>query len=156
VFGSRKGNESGVTLIAANCEVTGDVRFSGQLLVNGVVTGNVLAEEGSKALVTISEKGRVKGEVRVPNVIVNGKVFGDIHADQHVELAAKAAVTGDVYYNLIEMVMGSRVDGSLVHVKSANGVKSGSTAVPASAGPVAAERKDWKPAPSTQTVTKTA
>jgi cytoskeletal protein CcmA (bactofilin family) len=44
-------------------------------------------------------------------------VFGDIHSDKHVELASKAEVAGDVYYNLIEMVMGSRVDGNLVHVR---------------------------------------
>ena len=56
-------------------------------------------------------------EIRVPNVIVNGKVFGDINSDRHVELAAKAEVKGNVYYNLIEMVMGSWVDGHLVHIR---------------------------------------
>ena len=32
-----------------------------------------------------------------------------------VELAANAVVTGTVHYNLIEMVMGAQVNGSLVH-----------------------------------------
>ena len=66
----------------------------------------------------VSEKGRVVGEIRAPSVVVNGKVYGDIHSDKHVELAAKAEVKGNVYYNLIEMVMGSKVDGNLVHVKN--------------------------------------
>ena len=34
------------------------------------------------------------------------------------ELAAKAAVVGNVYYNLIEMVMGSEVNGNLMHVSA--------------------------------------
>ncbi len=34
-----------------------------------------------------------------------------------MELAAKAEVKGNVYYNLIEMVMGSRVDGQLVNMR---------------------------------------
>ena len=110
-------SESGITLVATNCEFVGDVHFSDQLLVNGIVKGNIYAQAGSKAVITISEKGRVKGEIRVPNVIVNGKVYGDIRSDKHLELAAKAEVKGNVYYNLIEMVMGSRVDGNLVHVK---------------------------------------
>ncbi len=110
-------SESGITLIATNCELVGDVHFSDQLLVNGIVKGNIYAQAGSKATVTVSEKGRVKGEIRVPNVIVNGKVFGDIRSDKHVELAAKAEVKGNVYYNLIEMVKGSRVDGHLVHLQ---------------------------------------
>ncbi len=113
--GSR--SESGITLVATNCEFVGYVHFSDQLLVNGIVKGNIYAQAGSKAVITISEKGRVKGEIRVPNVIVNGKVYGDIRSDKHLELAAKAEVKGNVYYNLIEMVMGSRVDGNLVHVK---------------------------------------
>ena len=124
MFGKEKNRaEAGITLVANNCEMTGDVRFSDQLLVNGVVKGNIYAEEGSKATVTVSEKGRVKGDIRVPNVIVNGKVFGDIHATKHVELAGKAEVKGNVYYNLIEMVMGSKVEGNLVHVRDGKKVE---------------------------------
>ena len=118
MLGSKKTSESGVTLIANNCELSGDVHFSDHLLVNGTIKGDIYAVENSKALVTISEKGRVKGDLRVPNVIINGKVFGDIHSSKHIELAAKAEIKGNVYYNLIEMVMGSRVDGSFVHVKN--------------------------------------
>ncbi len=118
MFGKGKdGHKPGITLVANNCEMVGDVYFSDQLLVNGIVKGNILAQEGSKATVTVSERGRVKGDIRVPNVIVNGKVYGDVYSDKHIELAAKAEVKGNVYYNLIEMVMGSRVDGNLVHMK---------------------------------------
>ncbi len=119
MFGKSKDGrtESGVTLIATNCELEGDVHFSDQLVVNGIVKGGIYAQSGSKAIVTISEKGRVKGDIKVPNVIVNGKVFGDIHSDRHIELAAKAEVKGNVYYNLIEMVRGSKIDGNLVHIK---------------------------------------
>ena len=76
MFGKGKdGHKPGITLIANNCEMVGDVYFSDQLLVNGIVKGNILAQEGSKATVTVSERGRVKGDIRVPNVIVNGKVY---------------------------------------------------------------------------------
>ena len=61
--------------------------------------------------------------LRVPNVVVNGKVVGDIYADKHIELAAKAEIKGNVFYNTIEMVMGSRVDGKLVHFKNGKEVK---------------------------------
>ena len=118
-FQSGKKSEPGVSLVANNCEIEGDIHFSDQLLINGVVTGNVYAREGVKAVATVSEKGRVEGEIHVPNVIINGKVIGDIHSDRHVELAAKAEIKGNVYYDLIEMVMGSRVDGKLVKICAA-------------------------------------
>ena len=117
MFGKKNRAEAGVTLVATNCELVGDIHFSDQLLINGVVKGNIYAQSGSKATVTVSEKGRVRGEIRVPNVIVNGKVFGDINSDRHVELAAKAEVKGNVYYKYIEMVIGSWVDGHLVHIR---------------------------------------
>ena len=117
MFGKENRGEAGVTLVATNCELVGDIYFSDQLLINGVVKGNIYAQSGSKATVTVSEKGRVRGEIRVPNVIVNGKVFGDINSDKHVELSARAEVKGNVYYKFIEMVMGSWVDGHLVHIR---------------------------------------
>jgi len=118
MWGSKKDvrKEAGITLIANNCEVVGDVYFSDQLLVNGIIKGNVYAREGSKATVTVSKNGVVRGELRVPNIIINGQVIGDIHSDKHIELAVNAQIKGDVYYKLIEMVMGSRVDGNLVHI----------------------------------------
>lgn len=125
MFGKGKGQTgAGITLIASNCEMSGDVYFSDQLQVNGVIKGNVYADDGSKATVTVSEKGRIEGNIRVPNVVVNGKVDGDIHSSRHIELAAKAEVTGNVYYNLMEMVMGSKIEGELVKVAEGKADKS--------------------------------
>ena len=117
MFKKNKNLESGITLIEANCEITGDLHFSDQLQVNGLVNGNIYAKPGSKASVTVSQKGKVSGEIRVPIVVVNGKVMGDIHADDHVELAEKAEVKGNIYYNSIEMVKGSRAEGQIVLIQ---------------------------------------
>jgi cytoskeletal protein CcmA (bactofilin family) len=104
------------TLIGRNSEMLGDVRFAGGLHVDGIVKGNVFSEEDVPSVLTLSETGTIEGEVRVPNVVLNGTVIGDVHAKQHVELAPNARVTGNVYYSLIEMAMGAEVNGNLVHV----------------------------------------
>ncbi len=104
------------TLISRKTEIVGDLHFMGELIIEGKIKGSIFAQEGSEALVRISENGVVEGDVYVPSVVVNGLVNGDIHSTQHVELAAKAVVCGNVYYNLIEMVMGSEVNGSLLHL----------------------------------------
>lgn len=103
------------SLIGQNTEVQGDVIFSGGLHVDGKVKGCVVAEQGEDSLLTLSERGTIEGEVKVPNVVVNGTVIGDVHATGHVELAAQARIHGNVYYSLIEMAMGSEVNGNLVH-----------------------------------------
>jgi cytoskeletal protein CcmA (bactofilin family) len=103
------------SLIGQNTEIRGDVIFSGGLHVDGKVKGNVIATEGDDSVLTLSERGTIEGEVKVPNVVVNGTVIGDVHALSHVELASQARVHGNVYYTLIEMAMGAEVNGNLVH-----------------------------------------
>lgn len=103
------------TLISGKAEIVGDVHFSGGLHVDGKVFGNIIAEDESKAVLRISDKGVVEGEVSVPHVIVNGTVVGDVHSCEHLELAAKAVVKGNIFYNTVEMVMGAQVDGRLAH-----------------------------------------
>lgn len=103
------------TLISKTTEIVGDIHFSGTLEVEGRIEGNIFADDESNAEVRIREHGAVVGEISVPSVIVNGLVEGDVYSSRHLELAAKARVMGNVYYNLIEMVMGAEVNGSLQH-----------------------------------------
>jgi len=103
------------TVIGEQTRLEGDLRFSGGLHVDGKVKGNIIAEPGSENVLTVSEKGQIEGDVRVPNLVLNGAVEGDVHASERVELASHAKVTGNVYYSLIEMAMGAEVNGNLVH-----------------------------------------
>lgn len=102
------------SLIGANTKFVGDVHFSGGLHIDGTIKGNVIAE-GEDSHVTTSESGRVEGNVHVHNIVLSGEVIGDVYALKHIELAPNARVTGNVYYNLIEMAGGAEVNGSLIH-----------------------------------------
>jgi len=103
------------TLIGAGTRIIGDVQFSGGLHVDGFVKGNVDASGESGSLLSISDGGVVEGSVAVPNVILSGKVVGDILAHDRLELGATARVTGNVYYGLIEMAIGAEINGKLIH-----------------------------------------
>ena len=103
------------SLIGKQTELHGDIRFNGGLHVDGTVKGNVISEGDASSVLTLSPGGRIEGEVKVPNVRLNGIVVGNVYASGHIELASNARVTGNVYYTLIEMAMGAEVNGSLVH-----------------------------------------
>jgi cytoskeletal protein CcmA (bactofilin family) len=114
----KKGNAQGFrdhTLIAASARILGDVEFTGGLHIQGEVEGNIRAgDEGGQLI--IGETGVVRGEIHVPRVTINGRVEGDVSAAEHLELASKASVDGNVYYIMLEMVMGARVNGKLVRM----------------------------------------
>lgn len=118
MFGNRKKIRATKidTLIGRKSEMLGDVNFSGGLHVDGTVKGNVVSEDDPSSVLTLSETGTIEGDVKVPNVVLNGTVVGDVHAKHHIELASNARITGNVYYRLIEMAMGAEVNGNLVHV----------------------------------------
>ncbi len=108
------------TLIGQGTEINGDLVFSGGLHVDGTIKGNVNAAEGSDALLILSEFGQIEGDVKVPNMVLNGEIVGDVFGSNRVELAPKSRINGSVYYNLIEMAIGAEVNGGLVHETSEN------------------------------------
>lgn len=103
------------TLVGQHTVVHGDVKFHGGLHIEGVVKGNVVADNDGSSMLQLSEHGMIEGEVNVPYIVLNGEVRGDVRSGVHVELLSKARVIGNVYYNLIEMAIGAEVNGNLVH-----------------------------------------
>jgi len=104
------------TLIGQQTELHGNIEFCGGLHVDGKIKGNVIADNQAATLLVLSDKGIIEGEIRAPCLVVNGLVIGDIYASERVELAANARITGNVYYQRIEVAMGAEVNGSLVHL----------------------------------------
>jgi len=110
------------TLISSRTTIEGDVHFSGGLHVDGKIHGKVIAEEGSDAVVRVSEVGEITGDVIAPHIIINGQVTGDVRSSAHLELAEKASITGNVYYKLVEMAMGASVNGNLLRETENSGL----------------------------------
>lgn len=105
------------TVIGQKTIMHGDVLFSGGLHVDGAVKGNVIADDDPDAVLILGERGNIEGEVKVPHVVLNGSVTGDVHATTSVELSSRARVNGSVFYRVIEMAMGAEVNGNLVHLE---------------------------------------
>ncbi len=113
-------SSNATTLVSRDTEIVGDIKFSGNVDIEGIVRGNIVAVEGKDAMVRVVDKGLVEGEIRAPSVIVNGAVTGDVYSTKHLELASKARVQGNVHYTLVEMAIGAEVNGSLTHTGDAS------------------------------------
>ncbi len=106
------------TLIGAGTVIEGDVNFSAGMRIDGQVNGNVIATPGKPSTLVLSEQGCVKGEVNVTHLVVNGSIFGAVTASEYLELHAKARVTGDVNYKILEIQVGAILEGRLLHIDS--------------------------------------
>ena len=111
------------TFISEGTEIRGDLIFIGGLHLDGKVIGNVISEGENTAVLTVGHKGQIEGEVRVPDIILNGQVTGDVYTTERIELSGKARVKGNVYYRVLEMAAGAEVNGSLVHCETPEKIK---------------------------------
>jgi cytoskeletal protein CcmA (bactofilin family) len=106
------------SLIGEGMKVRGDLSFVDGMRIDGEVHGNVIAADDGNSLLVISENARVHGRVMAAHVIINGEVLGPVHCSAMLELQPRARVTGDVCYDLLEMLPGAQVDGALSSLKT--------------------------------------
>lgn len=101
------------SLIALGSEINGNLKFTDGLRIDGVVVGDICANQEHPSLLVISESATVQGEIRADHVIVNGRVMGPVRADELLELQPKARIEGDVHYKSLEMHQGAVISGQM-------------------------------------------
>ena len=81
------------SLIGKNIVITGDISATEDLVVEGRVTGKILLNESR---LTVGEEGYLQSHITAREVVISGRVDGQIHASERVELRHTAQVTGDI------------------------------------------------------------
>jgi cytoskeletal protein CcmA (bactofilin family) len=118
MFSTKKKQPPIRTLIGEGTVITGELRFTEGLRIDGEVQGDVLAAGEGHSILVISEKARVVGRVRAAHVIINGRVEGPVQSDELLELQPKASIVGDVRYQSLEMHQGATINGELQPLKA--------------------------------------
>lgn len=108
------------TLIGRHAEFEGNLRLNESVRIDGRVLGHVQSVGEQPVSVVIGPSGEVVGNVVAQRVIVAGKVSGNIHAQDRVELHAGCFVQGDLKYVSIAVEHGARVQGLLLQVDASD------------------------------------
>ncbi|HWJ05219.1 MAG TPA: polymer-forming cytoskeletal protein [Steroidobacteraceae bacterium] len=111
------------SLIAAGVDIAGDVVVTDGVRIDGQVVGNVLSKPDAHGLLVLSEHGRIEGNVRVHDAVVNGTICGDLEVENFIELQPNARVTGAIRYRTLQMACGARVEGSMICTAESAGSK---------------------------------
>jgi cytoskeletal protein CcmA (bactofilin family) len=104
------------TLIGISTDLKGDITFTGGLRIDGKVKGNITARSDDNSTLVLSENAVVTGDVKVPHMIVNGKIKGNVISVERLELQPKAEINGDVTYRVLEIAAGAQVNGIMTRV----------------------------------------
>ena len=124
MFGKKKGSSTPLllhqekfdTLIGRHAELEGNLRLNESVRIDGRVQGHVNSAADQAVCVVVDPFGEVVGDLVAQRIIVAGKVSGNIHAIDRVELHAGCFVQGDLKYASIAIEHGARVQGLLLQV----------------------------------------
>ena len=95
------------SVISADLHITGNVKTTGDIQVEGTVEGDIRAH-----LLTIGETATINGEVMADDVVINGRVVGRVRGLK-VRLTATARVEGDIIHKTIAIESGAHFEGSV-------------------------------------------
>jgi cytoskeletal protein CcmA (bactofilin family) len=99
-----------VAHIGKSVLVKGELSGSEDLYLDGEVEGSIDLQEHS---LTIGPHGRVRANVKARDVVVHGKVDGNIHGTDRVELKRSAVLVGDISTQRIVIEDGAFFKGAI-------------------------------------------
>src|SRR5260370_36551141 len=97
------------TFLGPNVTVEGTVSGSETMLIEGSVRGKINLTSDLR----VGTKARIEATMHAKNVTVEGKVTGDISADERVELVMTATVDGNIKAPKIIVAEGAKFRGSV-------------------------------------------
>ncbi len=99
-----------IATIGKSVVVKGELSGSEDLYVDGEVEGSISLRGQS---LTIGPNGRVHANVEARNVIVHGRIDGNIKASDRVELRKSASLSGDISTARVAIEEGAFFKGSI-------------------------------------------
>lgn len=101
-------DSTSINLISSGTEITGDIKSSGDIRIDGSLKGNL----NTKGKVVIGPTGKVSGEVICKNSEVSGFIEGKIMVDQLLNLKATSKILGDIATSKLSIEPGAKFTGN--------------------------------------------
>ncbi len=97
-----------VNLIGVGTTIVGDVTSSGDIRIDGSLSGSV----NTKGKVVVGTTGMVEGNVNASNADISGELNGAISVSELLSLKSTAKLDGDIIANKLAIEPGASFTGS--------------------------------------------
>lgn len=101
--------QDSISLIDCGCELEGSFRFLETLLLRGKLKGMSIYADTLR----VTETGVLEAEGLVKNVILDGKLLGNITVTERMELRRTARATGNISTPLLIIEEGAKLTGDV-------------------------------------------
>jgi len=96
--------------LGSSLQIKGEIAGSEDLQIDGIVEGPISL--GGHEL-TVGSTAQLNSEIRAGEVVVYGKVVGDVHARGRVEITKDGSITGDIACARISIEDGAHFKGRI-------------------------------------------
>src|ERR1700722_18430282 len=79
-------------VLTSDVEIKGNLKFSGELMFDGKLEGEI----NTDGVLNLGDGAVVNGNINAQSVVVRGKITGNIHAKEKIEIKAKTELFGDI------------------------------------------------------------
>ena len=112
-------NTNSATIITACTEITGSIKGSDTIHVDGTLNGDIVADN----IVVIGKNGVVNGTIKAQKIIVNGTCDGTVSCSD-----LEVMQSGTVSHKIIAetMILDGKVEGEIIATDSIDIIKNGS------------------------------
>ena len=76
----------------SDVELKGTLKFSGEMTFDGKLDGDIQSD----GVLNLGDNAVVKGNINVNNVVVRGKVNGNVTAREKIDIKSKTELFGDI------------------------------------------------------------
>lgn len=97
------------TIIGPSVKVEGNFVGDGDVIVEGVVLGNLK----TKNHLRVGQGAKIQAEVEAQSAYIAGELNGNITVQEYIELTASAKIKGDITTSLITVEKGAKINGRL-------------------------------------------
>lgn len=89
-------------------QLKGELSSTGILRLEGAVTGTIRADQ-----VLLTETAVIRGDINARKIVVDGKVEGNLRAEDLVEIRPKGTVTGRIFTSRFLVMSGGEFNGQI-------------------------------------------
>jgi len=95
------------SIIGSDLEIKGDINIKGNLIIYGIVDGNINCE----GIVTTAKESKVNGNITTMHADISGLVNGDLEAKKKVSLSSTAKLEGTLLATILVIEEGASFNG---------------------------------------------
>ena len=101
-------NLSTVNLIGNGTKIVGDIQSTGDVRIDGILTGNIVIN----GKFVLGPSGVVEGNVTSANADISGEIKGKVNVTELLSLKASAKINGDIVTGKLAIEPGAIFSGS--------------------------------------------